>query len=222
MALGRSRPTRRSVTVLAAGVLAAGAVLAVTANALPSQAATCGGYVGLTYDDGPNASGTTPLLSALTAAGVRATMFNIGQNAANNPSLVAAEVAAGMWVGNHTWDHADMVSLTTTQMDSEISQTQTAIQAGGAPAPKLFRPPYGNTNATLKAEEARFGLTEVLWDIDTRDWSGVATDAIVSAAASVQDGQVILMHDGFPNTVAAVPQIVASMNSRGLCAGMIS
>src|SRR5581483_7130757 len=132
------------------------------------------------------------------------------------------EVAAGMWVGNHTWDHADLVSLSAAQMDSEISQTQAAVQAGGAPAPKLFRPPYGNTNATLKAEEARFGLTEVLWDIDTRDWSGVSTDAIVSTASQVQDGQVILMHDGFPNTVAAVPQIAANLRSRGLCAGMIS
>jgi cellulase/cellobiase CelA1 len=30
------------------------------------------------------------------------------------------------------------------------------------------------------------------------------------------------MHDGFPNTVAAVPQIVTNLRNRGLCAGMIS
>jgi endo-1,4-beta-xylanase len=222
--LGKSRLTPRSVPVLVAAVLtvAAATAVTVTVEATPSQAAACSGYVGLTYDDGPNASGTTPLLSALTTAGARATMFNIGQNAANNPSLVQAEVNAGMWVGNHTWDHSDMVSLTTAQMDSEISQTQAAVQAGGAPAPKLFRPPYGNTNATLKAEEAKFGLTEVLWDIDTQDWNGTSTDAIVAAAGNLQDGQVILMHDGFPNTVAAVPRIVAGLTSRGLCTGMIS
>jgi peptidoglycan/xylan/chitin deacetylase (PgdA/CDA1 family) len=216
------RSARRWVAIAATVTFAAATATAVTLNATPSQAATCGGYVGLTYDDGPNASNTTALLAALTTAGVQATFFNIGQNAANNPALVQAEAAAGMWVGNHTWDHSDMVSLTTAQMDSEISQTQAAIQAGGAPAPKLFRPPYGNTNATLKAEEAKFGLTEVLWDIDTQDWNGATTDAIVAAAAQLQGGQVILMHDGYPNTVAAVPQIVAGLKSRGLCAGMIS
>ncbi len=46
-----------------------------------------GGYVGLTYDDGPNASNTTTLLSALTSNSIRATMFNIGQNAQNNQGL---------------------------------------------------------------------------------------------------------------------------------------
>lgn len=166
------RLTRRSAVTLVAAALAATGATAFTLHATPSQAATCTGYVGLTFDDGPNAGNTTTLLSTLAAAGVRATMFNIGQNAAANPSLVWAELAAGMWIGNHTWSHPDMTSLSTAQMDTEISQTQQAIVAGGAPTPKLFRPPYGDTNATLKAEEAKFGLTEVLWDIDTQDWNG--------------------------------------------------
>ncbi|GAA1805644.1 hypothetical protein GCM10009682_29360 [Luedemannella flava] len=86
----------------------------------------------------------------------------------------------------------------------------------------LFRPPYGSPSATLKAVEQEYGLTEVLRDVDTRDWSGVTTDAIVQTAATATAGQVILMHDGYQTTINAVPQMVAGLTSRGLCAGMIS
>jgi peptidoglycan/xylan/chitin deacetylase (PgdA/CDA1 family) len=216
------RFTRRTVVVLATAALAAAGAVTVTLAATPSQAATCGGYVGLTFDDGPNPSNTNTLLSTLRSAGARATLFNIGQNARNNPSLVQAEVSAGMWIGNHSWSHQHMTQLSAAQMDSEISQAQQAIQAAGAPAPKLFRPPYGETNSTLKAEEARYGLTEIVWDVDSQDWNGASTSAIVSAAGRLTNGQIILMHDQYATTIAAIPQIVSNLAGRNLCAGMIS
>jgi hypothetical protein len=66
------------------------------------------------------------------------------------------------------------------------------------------------------------GLTEIIWDVDTQDWNGVSTDAIVQTASTLTSGQIVLMHDGFQTTINAVPQIVAGLTSRGLCAGMIS
>jgi peptidoglycan-N-acetylglucosamine deacetylase len=213
------RALAAAVTVAAAAASGAGAVM-VTAPA--AQAATCTGYVGLTFDDGPNPSNTMNLLNTLTAAGVRATLFNIGQNAQASPALVQAEKAAGMWIGNHTWTHPHMTTLTQSQMTSEISQTQNVLQQITGTAPRLFRPPYGETNATLRSVEAQFGLTEILWDVDSGDWNGASTAQIVAAAGRLTAGQVILMHDFPPNTIAAIPQIVAGLSSRGLCAGMIS
>lgn len=207
--------------------VAAGAMLAAVAAAVvsttPSQAApNCNGYVALTYDDGPNASTTGALLSALQAAGARATFFNIGQRAQANPSLVRAQQSAGMWTGNHSWTHAHLTQLGTAQMTSELSQTQQAIQQATGTAPRLFRPPYGETNATLRAVESQLGLTEVLWSVDSQDWNGASTAQIVQAASNLQAGGVILMHDGYQSTINAVPQIVANLAGRGLCPGMIS
>ncbi|MBV1853723.1 polysaccharide deacetylase family protein [Catellatospora tritici] len=213
---------RALVALTAAATVAAGAV-AVLAVASPAAAANCSaGYVALTYDDGPIAGNTTNLLNALTANGVRATFFNIGQKAQANPSLVQAQKNAGMWIGNHSWTHPHLTQLSTAQITSEISQTQQAIQQATGVAPKLFRPPYGETNATLKSIEAQFGLTEVLWSVDSQDWNGASTAQIVQAASTLQNGGVILMHDGYQTTVSAIPQIVANLNSRNLCAGMIS
>lgn len=180
------------------------------------------GYVGLTYDDGPNASNTTSLLNALKQAGLRATMFNLGQNAQNNPSLVRDQVNAGMWVGNHSYTHPHMTTLSSSQMSSEITRTQQAIQSATGAAPKLFRPPYGETNASLKSIESQNGLTEVLWNVDSQDWNGATTAQIVAAAGRPQNGDVILMHDQYQTTLQAIPQIAQNLKSRGLCPGMIS
>ena len=44
----------------------------------------------------------------------------------------------------------------------------------------------------------------------------------MQAAGRLTNGQIILMHDGIQNTVTAISQIMANLNSRNLCPGMIS
>ncbi|AJE43210.1 polysaccharide deacetylase family protein [Streptomyces nodosus] len=217
----RPLPSLRSM----AGVLAVAAMAVastVTVGAGTSQAATCNGYVGLTFDDGPSNDHTPALLNALKQNGLRATMFNEGQFAASYPAQVKAQVDAGMWVGNHSYTHPHLTQQSQAQMDSEISRTQQAIANAGGGTPKLFRPPYGETNSTLKSVEAKYGLTEIIWDVDSQDWNGASVDAIVQANSRLTNGQVILMHEWPANTLAAIPRIAQNLASRGLCAGMIS
>lgn len=211
--------TRTLPTALAAVVLTAAGTL--TANAAPAQAAACNGYVGLTFDDGPSNS-TPALLDALTRNGLRATMFNQGQYAAADPSRVRAQVNAGMWIGNHSYTHPHLPQLGQAQIDSEISRTQQAIAAAGGGTPKLFRPPYGETNPTVRAVGARYGLTEIIWDVDSQDWNGASADAVAQAAGRLGNGQIILMHDWSANSLAAIPRIAQNLTARGLCAGKIS
>ncbi|MFD2768184.1 polysaccharide deacetylase family protein [Micromonospora eburnea] len=223
MRTSRKPPKRSLIAGFAAAALVAASSVAISlaVTAAPAQAAACNGYVGLTFDDGPSGN-TSALLNALRQNGLRATMFNTGQNAAANPALVRAQVDAGMWVGNHSYTHPHLVQQSQTQIDSELSRTQQAIANAGGGTPKLFRPPYGETNSTLKSVEAKYGLTEIIWDVDSQDWNGASVDAIVQANARLTNGQVILMHDWPANTLAAIPRIAQNLASRGLCAGMIS
>ncbi|MFF3380002.1 polysaccharide deacetylase family protein [Streptomyces sp. NPDC002680] len=207
----------RRLSLLAVAALAVATAL----TASPARAAVCNGYVGLTFDDGPSSS-TTALLGALTGNGLRATMFNQGQYAAASPALVRAQVSAGMWVGNHSYTHPHLTQLGQAQIDSEIARTQQAVVGAGGSTPVLFRPPYGETNAVVKAVAAKYGLTQIIWDVDSQDWNGASVDAIVQAAARLVGGQVILMHDWSANTRAAVPRIAQGLAARGLCAGRIS
>ncbi|MGW6901812.1 polysaccharide deacetylase family protein, partial [Streptomyces sp. NPDC054919] len=222
MRTGPLLSTRSLPTGLAVAVMAVAGTVTSTVNASPSQAATCNGYVGLTFDDGPSNDHTPALLNALKQNGLRATMFNEGQYTAAYPGQVQAEVNAGMWVGNHSYTHPHLIQQSQSQVDSEISRTQQAIANAGGGTPKLFRPPYGETNSTLKSVEAKYGLTEIIWDVDSQDWNGAGVDAIVQANARLTNGQIILMHEWPANTLAAIPRIAQDLANRGLCAGMIS
>lgn len=212
--------SRPLLATAAALVLAAAGTLAV--GAAPAHSATCAGYVGLTFDDGPSTAHTPGLLGALRANGLRATMFNEGQYAAAYPAQVQAEVSAGMWVGNHSYTHPHLTQQTQAQIDSEISRTQTAVAGAGGGTPTLFRPPYGETNATVRTVEAKYGLTEIIWDVDSQDWNGASTDAIVQAVSRLTGGQIILMHEWPANTLAAIPRIAQTLAAKGLCSGRIS
>lgn len=214
------RSSRPLPAIAAALVLAAAGTLALGAG--PAHSATCVGYVGLTFDDGPSNAHTPGLLSALKANGLRATLFNEGQYAAAYPAQVRAEVSAGMWVGNHSYTHPHLTQETQAQIDSEISRTQSAVAGAGGGTPVLFRPPYGETNATVRTVEAKYGLTEIIWDVDSQDWNGASTDAIVQAVSRLTNGQTILMHEWPANTLAAIPRIAQTLAAKGLCSGRIS
>ena len=207
----------RTAMLLLAATLTAAVLTPDVANAVP-----CNGYVGLSFDDGPSEAHTPNLLKALRQNGLRATVFNEGQYAAAYPAQVRAEVAAGMWIGDHSYTHPHLTQQSQAQMDAELSRTQQAIAAAGGGTPKLFRPPYGETNSTLRTVEAKYGLTQVIWDVDSQDWNGASVDAIVQANARLTNGQIILMHEWPANTLAAIPPIARGLAARGLCAGRIS
>ncbi|MGC1377899.1 MAG: carbohydrate binding domain-containing protein, partial [Anaerolineales bacterium] len=179
------------------------------------------GYVALTFDDGPYAGQTDHLIAALDAAHLRATFFDWGQHISGNASLVQAQFANG-WVGNHSWTHSDMTTLTQEQITTELTDTQNALQAITGQAPVLFRPPYLASNATLKAVEASLGLTEIMADVDSKDWTGASTATIITNVSTARDGATVLMHDNLPTTRAAIPRIADFMTNLKLCPGMIN
>ncbi|MGY0055479.1 polysaccharide deacetylase family protein [Streptomyces sp. LZ34] len=227
----RSARNRIRIALIAAATAAMAAF-----SVAPSPAATPGeargaavwancpnGYVGLTYDDGPNPASTQALLTALRAGGARATFFIWGQHAEQHPDLLRAEQAAGMWIANHTSTHPHLTQIGEPAAYNEIATAQSTIQRITGQTPTLFRPPYGETNAQVKSDEARLGLTEVLWSVDSQDWNGASTQQIVQAAATMRAGSIILMHDGgYQSTVSAVPQILSGLAARGLCPGRIT
>jgi peptidoglycan/xylan/chitin deacetylase (PgdA/CDA1 family) len=216
----RTKPQPFLLTGLAVAAMVVAS--AITVSVAPAHAATCNGYVGITFDDGPSNAHTPSLLNALKQSGMRATLFNEGQFAAAVPAQVRAEVSAGMWIGNHSYTHPHLIQESQSQIDSEIARTQQAIANAGGGTPRLFRPPFGETNTAVRSVEAKYGLTQIIWDIDSQDWNGASTDAIVQANARLTNGQIILMHEWPANTLAAIPRIAQGLASRGLCAGMIS
>lgn len=175
--------------------------------------------VALTFDDGPSAY-TLPMLAALAREGVPATFFTVGTEAAANPGLLVAEADAGMSVEDHTWDHANLTTLPPAGIDSELTRSADAVQAAIGRRPSCFRPPGGNTDATVVAEGTKLGLSQILWNVDPSDYLRPGTNVIASRVLSTATGKglVIGMHDGGGDrsqTVAALPAIVDGLRARG-------
>src|SRR4051794_26235417 len=171
--------------------------------------------IALTFDDGPGPY-THRLLRELADKHTHATFFLIGRNVAAHPHLVRQEVRAGHAIGNHTWDHPDLTTLTPRQVRSQIDRTARAIKRAAGISTDLVRPPYGATDAKVDQQLRRRGDAEILWNVDTQDWLNRSTSITTERAlAGATRGGIILMHDIRPTTVDAVPRIIHELRQRG-------
>ena len=172
----------------------------------------------LTFDDGPGPY-TARVLRILRRMHVHATFFVIGRQAVEYPSLVASEAHAGNEVGDHTFTHPPLASLSAAAQRAQIVEAARAIHRAGAPWPVLLRPPYGSLNATTVRVLHKLGMLMVLWSADTSDYARPGVARIVYTAISgAEPGAIILMHDGGGDrteTIAALPRIITRLRQRG-------
>jgi peptidoglycan/xylan/chitin deacetylase (PgdA/CDA1 family) len=182
--------------------------------------ATCRAYVALTFDDGP--SPVSPaLLTVLADRHEPATFFYIGRNAAAHPEIVRAAVRAGHQIGNHTYDHPDLRTLSSAQVADELRRTN-AVLTPLVGHVALFRSPYGLSSAQIRGAASGLGLSEVLWTVDSKDFAAKSVDQIVDRSGGLADGGVLLLHDGDELTVQALPRIINAYHERGMCFGRLT
>lgn len=65
-------------------------------------------------------------------------------------------------------------------------------------------------------------MLNVLWTQDSKDFAATSVEEIVDRSAGMRDGGILLMHDGNPMTVRAVPLIAQHYYERGLCFGRVA
>ena len=176
---------------------------ALTAPARPGELA-------LTFDDGPNPAWTPRLLDILAERDTRATFFLLGSRVIAELELVRRIAAAGHTVGNHSWSHPDLTRTPTSLVREEIERTNDTLQQIiGAPV-KLFRPPFGARRPEVFRIANELGLTPVLWNAMTSDWSEPSAERIAKRLTKKitrlnRRGQAanIVLHDGGHHDAAA-------------------
>ena len=185
--------------------------------------------VALTFDDGPDEKYTGPLLDVLRDLHVPATFFVIGDQAMRAPELVERAAAEGHLVGNHSFTHPHMNTLTPREAEAELSATQRLIEGLTSRRTPLFRAPYtANIDPDRPGDLAdlrialQSGYLFVGADIDPNDWrKGITAAAIeksVVAGVTAGAGHVVLLHDGGGDrsaTVEALRHIVPELRKRG-------
>ena len=168
--------------------------------------------IALTFDDGPNYN-TSKILEILNKYNVRATFFVLGSKINHNEKIIKTMDEYGMEIGNHTYSHKLMTSMSNLDIIKEVEDTSDLIYNIVGKYPNLVRPSYGSFNKKIKES---INMPIIIWNIDTLDWKSHNSKKIVSRVMNkVSDGDIILMHDIYSATVRAVDILVPKLISEG-------
>jgi peptidoglycan/xylan/chitin deacetylase (PgdA/CDA1 family) len=161
------------------------------------------GQLALTFDDGPNPAWTPRLLDILVEHDVRATFFLIGRYAQAEPDLVRRVQAAGHLIGNHSWSHPNLAITAARRVQEELTRTSDTLQQIAGVPIRWFRPPFGGRRPVVLSIARDLGMTPVLWNAITADWSEPSPNRIAQSMISKIDRNQrrgwatnIVLHDG--------------------------
>ncbi|KAL1946775.1 hypothetical protein VTO73DRAFT_14879 [Trametes versicolor] len=185
------------------------------------------GVFASSFDDGPTEF-SPALYDFLKTNNVITTHFMIGKNIIDNPTgFTQAFEDLQSDIAVHTWTHPYMTTLTNEEVLGELGWTMQLIHnSTGGRIPKYWRPPYGDSDNRVRAiAKEVFGLTTVIWNQDTEDWSvgspGGATRPEVNAnlekwiTGPKSPGLVILEHELSNDTVGAFMQAFPLIQQNG-------
>jgi peptidoglycan/xylan/chitin deacetylase (PgdA/CDA1 family) len=155
-----------------------------------------GRHMMLTFDDGPNPEYTPHILDTLAKHDVRAMFFVCGECVVENKGLVARMADEGHVVGNHTWTHPLLTTLSRKEIQSEMARTSDIIEKTYGEHPQWFRAPYGAWNRAAFQLGAEMDMEPMAWTVDTTDWEVPGTSTIIDRVESgAAPGVVVLSHD---------------------------
>ena len=154
-----------------------------------SQLPGHGDLLAITVDDGVNTEVVRAYTQFAADTGVRLTYFVNGTYPSWTDNLTALRplVDSGqIQLGNHTWSHPDLTTLTKDRI-SEISRNDRFLNSTyGVDAAPYYRPPYGRHNANVDAVAANLGYTvPTLWSGSLSDSTLITEDYIVEMAEQI-------------------------------------
>jgi peptidoglycan/xylan/chitin deacetylase (PgdA/CDA1 family) len=169
------------------------------------------------FDDGPYPD-TPAFVRMLARNHAPATFFMIGRqvNASYHATMLEA-LREGDVLGDHTFTHPDLTR--SREVRGQLQSTIGAIRSETGYTPCVFRPPYGDYNASVVRTARSLGLATVTWNVDPSDYLQPAPGTIERRVlAQVQPGSIVISHDGGGprgRTLAAYPAIIRALRARG-------
>lgn len=171
----------------------------------------------LTFNDGPHSTLTPILLDLLKGENIKAMFFVLGINVAANKNIEIVKRAfeEGHIIGNHTYFHRNLRSLSDFEIRTEILNTEEFIK-DYMKTPKPFRPPYGVTNSRVNKIVLELGYANVLWNVDTLDWKDKSIKWVENAIPQIyaREYNVVLMHDTYESTINNVSELIKAIKRK--------
>jgi peptidoglycan-N-acetylmuramic acid deacetylase len=174
----------------------------------------------LTFDNGYENGYTAKILDILKAKKVPAIFFVTGHYVKEQPMLLNRMVKEGHLIGNHSWSHPDMTTISISRMEEELQRVKDEVsKVTGQKEMHYLRPPRGIFSEKTLAVSGKSGYTNVFWSIAYKDWDindqkgwRYAYDKVVP---QLHPGAVILLHAVSKDNAEALGYIIDEARKQG-------
>lgn len=179
---------------------------------LPSKA------IAITFDDGPSAS-TEELLRVLRALDLHATFFLVGEHIRAFTAAARRILEDGHEAGGHSDDHCDFSAapaMPEAAVRANLERVSLLIrEISGADTP-MMRAPYARYSEPLIQAATSMNMALIDISVNSLDYTGASSAEIVSNVVSnAYDGGIILLHEPYDTTRAALPLIAHHLRAAG-------
>ncbi|MCK9222326.1 MAG: polysaccharide deacetylase family protein [Limnochordia bacterium] len=172
--------------------------------------------ISLTFDATWGNEYTEGILTTLQQYNIKSTFFLCGYWLEKYPTDVKRIAALGHEIGNHSYTHPHMNSLSRAQIVDELMLTHDLIKGLTGQSSTVFRPPFGEYNNTLIETAAELGYYTIQWSVDSLDWKDVTADYIYNRImGSVKPGDIILMHNNGRFTADVIKRLIPDLLGKG-------
>ncbi|MFC6356395.1 polysaccharide deacetylase family protein [Luethyella okanaganae] len=181
-----------------------------------------GSLLAWTVDDGTSPEVLAAYARFAHETGTRLTFFVNGIYDAwdGNVEVLRPLVDSGqLQLGNHTWSHADLTSLSDSEVVHELQRNHDFIQnLWGVDARPFFRPPFGYHDDRIDHLAADIGYTvPTLWHGSLSDSGLITEQQIVDFATEwFLPQHIVIGHLNFDPVTRVFPQLMQIVRQRGL------
>lgn len=182
----------------------------------------------LTFDAGYENGNTPAILDALKKHKVKATFFVVGNFVESNPDLVKKIVEDGHTVGNHTWHHRNMSSMSTMEeFKSEMEGLEKLYeQATGQKITKFYRPPQGIYSEENLQMAKDLGYHTFFWSLAYVDWyqndQPTKEEAFQKLLTRVHPGAIVLLHSTSSTNASILDELLSKWEDMGYTFGTLN
>ncbi|WP_369903026.1 polysaccharide deacetylase family protein [Bacillus manliponensis] len=162
------------------------------------------------------------MLETLHKHNVTATFFLEGRWVKENVRFAKMIVDAKQEVGNHSYTHPDMKTLSVGAIHEQLQKTNEIIEAATNRKVKWFAPPSGSFRDDVVDVASKLQMRTIMWTVDTIDWQRPEPSVIIERVmGKVHPGAIILMHPTAP-TAESLHTLIKKLKEQGYEVGSVS
>ncbi len=190
-----------------------------TANELPIYSVdTDKPVVALTFDSAWGDEDLEDILSILKKHNAPATFFVTGEWAKKYPNAIQRMDENGHELANHGNSHKHMPQISKEEMKQEIEDCHNAVYEITGKDMTLFRAPYSDWNDDVVEVAHSIGYASINHSVDSLDWKDYGVDAIIRTVCehkNLENGSIILLHNGATYTKDALDTMLTQLEKQG-------